>query len=242
MARDLNQFSELDLEHFLFGGKEYVNTILQQPLPNNIEDFIEKKYGGLEKLSQDLDVGYSDALGIPAVSEAAFRLIKGRYISGMKVGLIGSKGYFGAVLSKLMNQENINYVGYDVGDSLSDLSSIDIIVSCTGSPGILNEKNLKPHHIVIDVGFSPIDNNLKRYSGDVHKSAEHIPLEITPVPGGIGPLQISILMERFVRKNIDPFFPRWSLSQSNGDKIRFERISTESQDPLSLKNNELTHR
>jgi hypothetical protein len=96
-------------------------------------------------------------------------------------------------------------------------ADIIIIASTTGAANSLNEEYILPHHkLVIDCGFAPmlIDGKMV-VDGDVSKSAYSIPQFITPVPGGIGPMEMAVLGERFTNKilveaNLSPLKP-WQL-------------------------------
>lgn len=224
LARDVKRFAEEDVSTILGYDDPSVNTILQQPLPPKVLEVIKERSTNLSNFKQDLDISSPDCPGIPAVCEAAFRLVQGSYKPGKTIGLIGSKGYFGLLLGSLMSSASMKWIGYDLGDSLSMLNEADVLISCAGSPGILNKNNLKPHHTVIDIGFSPTDASYSAFCGDVSKDCRHIPKALTPVPGGIGPLQIAILIERYVRKNMDPLFSSWYLDPNSSDII-FRRKS-----------------
>jgi methylenetetrahydrofolate dehydrogenase (NADP+)/methenyltetrahydrofolate cyclohydrolase len=50
-------------------------------------------------------------------------------------------------------------------------------------------------------------------AGDIHPSAQKIPQHITPVPGGIGPVEMAVLMDRIVRQEADPGRQLWTFSQ-----------------------------
>jgi methylenetetrahydrofolate dehydrogenase (NADP+)/methenyltetrahydrofolate cyclohydrolase len=63
---------------------------------------------------------------------------------------------------------------------------------------LIERDYLKPEHkIVLDAGFVPQADG--QILGDVAKDAYDIPQNLTPVPGGIGPTQMAVLLERMVR-------------------------------------------
>lgn len=75
--------------------------------------------------------------------------------------------------------------------------SADILVSAVGSPGLVRGDWVKEGAVVIDVGTSSIDGRLR---GDVlFEEAEPVASFVTPVPGGVGPLTIAMLMMNTVR-------------------------------------------
>lgn len=74
----------------------------------------------------------------------------------------------------------------------------DIVVVAAGRPGLITGDDCKPGSIVIDVGINSLPNG--RVVGDVERSsAEKIVRWLTPVPGGVGPMTIAMLLENVVR-------------------------------------------
>ena len=93
--------------------------------------------------------------------------------------------------SKTRNLENI-------------IQQADILVSCIGKPSFILGKWIKPGAIVIDVGInSVVDKTRKRgyrLVGDVcFEDAKNIASYITPVPGGVGPMTIAMLMKNTLK-------------------------------------------
>ena len=79
----------------------------------------------------------------------------------------------------------------------------DIIVAAVGRPNMVKKSWIKPGAVVVDVGINRVsDANAKRgyiLVGDVEKSASQVASWITPVPGGVGPMTVAMLMENTVR-------------------------------------------
>jgi methylenetetrahydrofolate dehydrogenase (NADP+)/methenyltetrahydrofolate cyclohydrolase len=101
----------------------------------------------------------------------------------LKCFVLGEKGMVGsAVVSEFKKRK------YEFAKRVEDA---DILVSATGKPGIVTEDMVKPDAIVIDVGSPSGDCDL-----DLTKSKASF---ITPVPGGVGPVTISCLLENLVR-------------------------------------------
>jgi methylenetetrahydrofolate dehydrogenase (NADP+)/methenyltetrahydrofolate cyclohydrolase len=69
--------------------------------------------------------------------------------------------------------------------------SADIIVVAVGIPEFLTADMIKEHQIIIDVGITRVG---KRVIGDVHPSVKDKVLAITPVPGGVGPMTVAMLL------------------------------------------------
>lgn len=77
------------------------------------------------------------------------------------------------------------------------IDQADILISATGQPGLINSSWIKPGAVVVDVGFSRLDNG--KISGDIDfESAKKIASMITPVPGGVGPMTVAMLLHNTV--------------------------------------------
>ena len=69
----------------------------------------------------------------------------------------------------------------------------DILVVAAGKPGLIPGEWIKPGAVVIDVGMNRLDNG--HLVGDVHfEAARERARWITPVPGGVGPMTVAMLM------------------------------------------------
>jgi len=98
----------------------------------------------------------------------------------------------------------------DVGDDLGRTADADIVISTAGNPHILTREHLREHHrLVVNAGFSPRGGGV--VFGDIHPDALAIAQYRTPVPGGVGPVEMAVLMERLVRQTVDSALPAWRL-------------------------------
>ncbi|DAC64685.1 TPA: bifunctional methylenetetrahydrofolate dehydrogenase/methenyltetrahydrofolate cyclohydrolase, partial [Candidatus Thalassarchaeaceae archaeon] len=81
--------------------------------------------------------------------------------------------------------------------------SADLVVAAVGRPGTVKADWIKPGATVIDVGINRVVDesreNGSRLAGDVEPEAAEVAGHITPVPGGVGPMTISMLMTNTVR-------------------------------------------
>ena len=74
------------------------------------------------------------------------------------------------------------------------LSQADIVVAAVGKPNLITGDMLKPGAVVLDVGINRLENG--SITGDVDfESASEVASQITPVPGGVGPMTIAMLLE-----------------------------------------------
>ena len=221
----LFQFDKSITEYELISEIEKINVnddidgfIVQLPLPKGInqENILNKV---LPK--KDVDgfnpINYGKmALGIetflPATPAGIIELIK-RYsidLKGKKCLVIGRSQIVGRPISILLSQNKIfGNATVTVAHSRSnDLKEIcldsDIIISAIGIPEFIKEDMIKTGSIIIDVGICRVedDNSLKGYRivGDVDFDSVYDKVSlITPVPGGVGPMTISMLLKNTLR-------------------------------------------
>jgi methylenetetrahydrofolate dehydrogenase (NADP+)/methenyltetrahydrofolate cyclohydrolase len=89
-------------------------------------------------------------------------------------------------------------------DLAAHVRRADILIAAVGRPEMITGDMLKPGAVVIDVGINrvddPFDRRGYRLVGDVHfASAVEVASLITPVPGGVGPMTIAMLLRNTVR-------------------------------------------
>ncbi len=120
--------------------------------------------------------------------------------SPLKVAVLGSSGFEGGKIVGLLEKRGFDVVGIDK-ESVSNrklIKTADVVVSATGSPGVVRACNIKEGAIVIDLGYP---------KPDVKKDVVGKAAFLSPVPGGVGPLTIYFLMENlykaFENKNND---------------------------------------
>ena len=77
----------------------------------------------------------------------------------------------------------------------------DILVAAVGRPGMITAADVKPDSVVIDVGINRVEqpDGSARLVGDVdYASVQPVAGAITPVPGGVGPMTVAMLLENTV--------------------------------------------
>jgi methylenetetrahydrofolate dehydrogenase (NADP+)/methenyltetrahydrofolate cyclohydrolase len=143
-----------------------------------------------------------------ATAEGISRLVEPFAQNHPKIAVVGSNGFVGRGVVRLLEANGHQLIKLDLGDDLSRVREADIVISVTGTPGVLGPEHLRPEHqLVVDSGFVPQPDGSVR--GDVQPEAYPIPQHITPVPGGTGPTEMAILMERAVRKEVAPDLTPW---------------------------------
>lgn len=186
--------------------------IVQLPLPKHIS---EQKVTERISPTKDVDGFHPEnvgrmAIGLPAFISATpkgiLELLR-RYnieTSGKKCVILGRSNIVGKPMAQLMMQKQYGDSTVTVCHSHSatlkeECRAADIIIAAIGRPGFVTADMVKPGAVVIDVGTTRVPDASRpkgfRLSGDV--DFEHVaPLcsYITPVPGGVGPMTICMLM------------------------------------------------
>ncbi len=192
--------------------EEVDGFIVQLPLPKHID---EQRINEAIDWSKDVD-GFTPvnvgrmALGLPsyvsATPKGILELLR-RYnipTSGKKCVILGRSNIVGKPMAQLMMQKQYGDSTVVVCHSHSaqlkeECLSADIIVAAIGRPDFLTADMVKPGATVIDVGTTRVPDATRkngfRLNGDV-KFDEVAPkcAYITPVPGGVGPMTICMLM------------------------------------------------
>ncbi|MCB9799248.1 MAG: bifunctional 5,10-methylenetetrahydrofolate dehydrogenase/5,10-methenyltetrahydrofolate cyclohydrolase [Candidatus Omnitrophica bacterium] len=140
---------------------------------------------------------------IPPTAYAAFKLIEatGVTLKGKKAVIVGQSAIVGRPLQLLLGQRRVTTIVCNTGTSAEDIQEYiagsDIVVGCAGSPGMIKGRWIQPGQIVIDVGTTEVEGKLV---GDVEfAEAKEKAAFITPVPGGVGPLTVTMLFENLMR-------------------------------------------
>jgi len=124
--------------------------------------------------------------------------------------VIGRSNIVGKPMATLLMQDNENanctvtVCHRHTIDLKSHTRSADILIVAAGRPGMVNGDMVKPGAVVIDVGTNrvndPSTKSGTRLQGDVDfESVSAVAAKITPVPGGVGPMTIAMLMANTVR-------------------------------------------
>jgi len=197
--------------------------IVQLPLPNSInqENILNcvnpnKDVDGFHPLNYGKMTLGIDSF-VPATAHGILELIKRNKIdlNGKKCLVIGRSQIVGRPISILLSQskEFCNAtvtLAHSRTLNLNELTlDADVIISAIGRPEFLTENMVKEGSIIIDVGISRVkdDNSNKGYKivGDVDfKNVSKKTSFITPVPGGVGPMTIAMLLRNTLlacRKN-----------------------------------------
>ncbi|MBW0489226.1 hypothetical protein O181_028941 [Austropuccinia psidii MF-1] len=196
--------------------------LVQLPLSKSIGNEGERRL--TESISPEKDVdgfhAYNIGLLSSRASEPLFKpctpagviaLIEstGISISGKHAVVLGRSDIVGSPVCALLRRKDatVTQCHSRTQDLPSIVKTADIVVAAIGQPQFVKGEWLKPGCIVIDVGTNFIPDSSKksgqRLVGDVHyESASQIAQSITPVPGGVGPMTVAMLMQNTLQSAI----------------------------------------
>ena len=130
--------------------------------------------------------------------------------SGAECVIVGRSNIVGKPMAALLIQDakgangTVTVCHRHTRDLASHVKRADIVIAAAGRAGLITGNMLKPGAVVIDVGMNRIDDPAapRRYRlvGDVDfDSAKEVASKITPVPGGVGPMTIAMLLSNTVK-------------------------------------------
>lgn len=190
-------------------AKEDVKGILVQlPLPSHI---CEDKVIQAISPKKDVDGFHPQSVGAMTIGEKGFlsctpagiiQLLKrsGLEIEGKHCVVIGRSNIVGKPMALLMLRENATVtITHSRTKNLPEICrQADILIVAAGKPQFIGGDYIKEGAVVIDVGIHRNENN--KLCGDViFEEAEAKASAITPVPGGVGPMTIAMLMNNCVQ-------------------------------------------
>lgn len=177
--------------------------LVQVPLPKQVS---EQKVLETINPNKDVDGFHPINIGKLYIDEQTFvpctplgimEILKQADINleGKNAVVIGRSHIVGQPVSKLLLQANatVTILHSRTKNMNAHLKQADVIVSAVGQPGLVTKENVKAGAVIIDVGNTPDENG--KLKGDVaYDEVKEIASAITPVPGGVGPLTITMVL------------------------------------------------
>ena len=186
---------------------EIIGILVQLPVPAHIN---EDKIIRAISPAKDVDGFHVENVGALCVGERGFvsctpagviQLLKRSNveIAGKHCVVIGRSNIVGKPMALLMLRENATVtICHSKTKNLKEIcKGADILIAAVGKPRMINSEYVKEGAVVIDVGIHRDENN--KMCGDVDfDDVKDMVSKITPVPGGVGPMTIAMLMNNCV--------------------------------------------
>ena len=196
----INLIEELNIDESVDG------ILIQLPLPKHISEekvietiSIEKDVDGFHPLNV-ANLWLKKEAVVPCTPKGIIKLLeKANVTIGKNAVVIGRSNIVGLPIYKLLldRDATVTVVHSKTVDIANVTNKADILIVAAGKPRMVTKEMVKPGAVVIDVGVNRDDNG--KLCGDVDFDAvEPIAGVITKVPGGVGPMTITCLMENTI--------------------------------------------
>jgi len=210
-----SQSELLALVEALNADERVHGILVQLPLPKHIDEKAviaaispEKDVDGFTPINVGRMV-LDEPCYLPCTPNGVIELIKrtGIPTRGANAVVVGRSNIVGKPLMNLLARKSINATVTLCHTATRDLASYcknaDILIACAGKPGLISSDMIKPGACVIDVGVNRVEDSTAskgyRLKGDVDfETASKVAGWITPVPGGVGPMTITMLLANTV--------------------------------------------
>ncbi|WQF89036.1 Putative formate-tetrahydrofolate ligase, FTHFS, tetrahydrofolate dehydrogenase/cyclohydrolase [Colletotrichum destructivum] len=196
--------------------------LVQLPIPKHLDEYVITSAVADEK---DVDGFGTRNIGelakkggrpffIPCTPKGVMVLLQeaGVDLKGKNAVVLGRSDIVGSPVSYLLrNADATVTVCHSKTEGLKEhLKAADVVIAAIGQPGFVQGDWLKPGVVVIDVGTNYIPDASKksgqRLVGDVdYESASQVASHITPVPGGVGPMTVAMLLSNVVDSTVKSF-------------------------------------
>ncbi len=208
LPEDVSEEELLEQIRSLNNSERIHGILVQLPLPKHIN---EDKVIATISPEKDVD-GFSPVsvgkmmLGqptyLPCTPYGVMKLLEysGVDVAGKHAVIVGRSHIVGKPMGQLLLQKDatVTYTHSKTPDLPSITKQADILVAAVGRPNFITKEHVKPGAVVIDVGINRNEDN--KLVGDVHfAEVEQVASHITPVPGGVGPMTITMLLYNTVQ-------------------------------------------
>jgi methylenetetrahydrofolate dehydrogenase (NADP+)/methenyltetrahydrofolate cyclohydrolase len=180
--------------------------LVQSPIPGDVN---ELEVASVISPLKDVDGFHPSNLGrlvqgdfsglLPCTPAGVVRMLEhsGLQLTGAKAAVLGRSRIVGMPMSLMLAGKGVDATVTIVHSRTQDVESIckesDIIIAAIGRPHTIKPDWVKSEAYVVDVGISRMDDG--ELAGDVDPQVADVACWMTPVPGGVGPVTIAMLME-----------------------------------------------
>lgn len=212
LPADISQEALLDIVREINANPDVHGILVQLPLPDQID---EEEILGAVSLEKDVDgfhpinigrlsMKRRDPLFVPCTPKGCIELLdrSGVEIEGKRAVVLGRSNIVGLPVAMLLLHRNATLtICHSRTQNLpAVVREADLLIAAMGRAEMVRGAWLKPGVIIIDVGVNAVDDPTAkrgyRLVGDVaFEEAREVAAAITPVPGGVGPMTIAMLLQ-----------------------------------------------
>ncbi|HJN56918.1 MAG: bifunctional methylenetetrahydrofolate dehydrogenase/methenyltetrahydrofolate cyclohydrolase FolD [Candidatus Woesearchaeota archaeon] len=207
LDKNTSQDDVLKLVNELNQNNKIHGMIVQLPLPEHIDENLiidsilpHKDADGFTPVNLGNLVNDNNML-LPATARACLELIKstGMKIKGKNAVIVGRSNIVGKPTALMLLQENAtSTICHSKTKNLKEhTKNADILVVACGKANLITKDMVKKGAVVIDVGINKVNGKVV---GDVdYENVKEVAGFITPVPGGVGPMTIAMLLDNTLK-------------------------------------------
>jgi len=218
VAEDTSQKDVLSLIDELNNDVAIHGILVQLPLPDHLDEQTitqaispTKDVDGFHFVNiGKLTAGHTADAFVPCTPAGCLLMIEdelGKDLSGKNAVIIGRSNIVGKPMASLLMKRNatVTVTHSRTKDLPAVVRNADIVVAAVGKPNMVKADWIKPGAVIIDVGINRVEETLDgetktRLTGDVdYDDACTVASAVTPVPGGVGPMTITMLMFNTLR-------------------------------------------
>ena len=218
LPEDVTQNAVLKLIDELNNDASIHGILVQLPLPDHLDEQTitqsiapTKDVDGFHFVNiGKLTAGHTSDAFVPCTPAGCMLMIEdelGSDLSGLNAVIIGRSNIVGKPMASLLMQRHatITVAHSRTKDLPAVVRNADIVVAAVGRPNMVKADWIKPGAVIIDVGINRVETTVDgetkyRLTGDVdYDEACTVARAVTPVPGGVGPMTITMLMFNTLR-------------------------------------------
>ena len=212
LSEDVTQSQLLELIDSLNADPAITGIMVHMPLPASIDAAIVQSQIATAKDVEGVNpanignVVFGRRSLVPCTALAVLEMIEstGVPLQGANVVCVGASRIVGKPVAVLLMQAEATVVSTNIHtiDRASLTKQADIVVSAAGVPNLIQSQDIKEGAVVIDVGINRIDDDKggSKTVGDVDfDSVCCVAGHISPVPGGVGPMTVAMLLRNTVQ-------------------------------------------
>ena len=207
LGESTGEMELLNLLNQLNNNPKIHGILVQLPLPNQIDENLitnsivpHKDVDGFTSISLGHLFSGHEIIA-PATARAVIHLIEstGIKIEGKNAVVVGRSNIVGKPVAMMLLEKNATVtVCHSKTKNISEhTKKADILVAAAGKPKLITKEMVKEGAVVIDVGINRVNGKI---TGDVDfENVKEVAGFITPVPGGVGPMTIAMLMDNTLK-------------------------------------------
>jgi methylenetetrahydrofolate dehydrogenase (NADP+)/methenyltetrahydrofolate cyclohydrolase len=214
LPENVSEAERLSLIAELNNDPQVHGILVQLPLPKHIN---ESRVIATIDPAKDVDGFHPVSVGnmvlgrpgfLPCTPHGVLALLKETGpLSGAHAVVVGRSNIVGKPLANLLARRDVNATVTICHTGTTDLArhtlQADILIAAAGKPALITQDMVRPGATVIDVGVNRLPDPSKksgfRLAGDVDSAVAEKAAYLTPVPGGVGPMTIAMLMQNVVQ-------------------------------------------